>query len=63
MKNKITMGGLDHIVNHLRTRIQGYNFKEVSVEDIGLREDYTLYDAQNAAELIIYGHGKLYPHH
>lgn len=53
MKNEITTVGLDHIAGHLTKRIRGFTFSEVTVEDIGLRHDYTLYSVQTATELMM----------
>lgn len=50
MKNNITTKGLNNIVGHLRNRIKGYVFKEISVDDIGLMEEYSLFHLQTAAE-------------
>ena len=50
MKNNITTKGLNNIVGHLRNRIKGYVFKEISVDDIGLMKEYSLFHVQTAAE-------------
>ena len=50
MKNNITTKGLNNIVGHLRNRIKGYVFKEISVDDIGLMEEYSLFHVQIVAE-------------
>lgn len=50
MKNNITTKGLNNIVSHLRNRIKGYEFKEISVDDIGLMKEYSLFHVQTAAE-------------
>lgn len=50
MKNNITTKGLNNIVGHLWNRIQGYTFKEISVDDIGLMKEYSLFQVQTAAE-------------
>ena len=50
MKNNITTKGLNNIVGHLRNRIKGYVFKEISVDDIGLMEEYSLFHVQTVAE-------------
>ena len=50
MKNNITTKGLNNIVGHLRNRIKGYVFKEISVDDIGLMREYSLFHVQTAAE-------------
>ncbi len=50
MKNNIQTKGLNNIVGHLRNRIRGYKFNEISLEDIGLNKDYSLFHVQTAAE-------------
>ena len=50
MKNNITTKGLNNIVGHLRNRIKGYVFKEITVDDIGLMKEYSLFHVQTAAE-------------
>lgn len=54
MQNNITTDGLNQIINHLRYRIRGYSFREVSVDEIGLVKDYTLIDVQNAAKKMLH---------
>lgn len=53
MKNQISHKGLDLIVSLLKKRISGYAFTELSVNDIGLRTDYSLYQVQTATEIMM----------
>ncbi len=52
IENKITTAGLDHIIGHLQKRLAGFQFKELSIDDFGLKSDYSLYQVQSVAEQI-----------
>ena len=53
MKNNITTKGLDNIINHLQNRIKGYIFKEISINELGVKNNYSLFQIQTAAEIMM----------
>lgn len=53
MKNQISHKGLDLIASLFKNRISGYVFTELSINDIGLRTDYSLYQVQTATEIMM----------
>ena len=53
-QNKITTVGLDLILSHLYNRLSGFKFeKELSMADLLVQENYSLYQIQCAAEKMI----------